>query len=123
MNDLTWTLFLRFLPTPSNRRCFISVKTGKRKGTWSVGLLGCGHWWYVRYVVEQACNRVDEWRNDGESPNRLSLALDETADASARELPHLALALVEAGTEHLLYHPQVKWKVAAALRACHVPFR
>ena len=66
---------------------------------------------------------MDEWRNDGESPNRLSLALDETADASAQEWPHFALALVEAGREHLLYHPLVKWKVAAAVRACHVPFR
>ena len=39
--------------------------------------------------------------NVGENPNRLSLAPDETADASARVLSYLVRACVEIGTEDL----------------------
>jgi hypothetical protein len=74
---------------------------------------------------------VDEWRNVGENPNRLS-SVQEMADTSVRERCGLALALALAPVETKgpLHHPWIEWKAAAAAqeracegRACDVLFR
>ncbi len=66
---------------------------------------------------------MDEWRNVGENPNRLSL-VPEMADTSAREPRGLALALALVrcansdlvGTKGLLHHSWIREKAAAAER-------
>jgi hypothetical protein len=70
--------------------------------------------------------------NVGENQNRPSLAPDETAYASERELPRLVPALARGnydlvGTENLLRHPRlvprVRWKAAAVVQARNNLFR